>query len=316
MIIAVSHAADEHAAVVLRRLAEMGADAWLLDLSTFPRDARLAIAHDRQGRRTARFVAADGREVDFANVNVVWWRRPQDLSLDPAIVRPSHRIFGYNESHEALAGLWQSLDAFWVNHPTRTEVGARKVLQLQVAAELGLDVPETLITNDPAEARRFIDSRPPGTTICKAFSATEAMWRETRLVSDAERAVLDNVTFAPVIFQGYVDGGADIRVTVVGDAVFAAAIHAADSSYPVDFRMDMASARVEAHALPADLTATLLRLTERLGLVYGAIDLRRTTDGRYVFLEINPAGQWLFVEQRTGQPISAAVAELLASHDE
>ena len=53
----------------------------------------------------------------------------------------------------------------------------------------------------------------------------------------------------------------------------------------------------------------------RLGIVYGAIDLRRTPDGRHVFLEVNPAGQWLFVEQATGQPIARALARALLAHD-
>jgi hypothetical protein len=52
----------------------------------------------------------------------------------------------------------------------------------------------------------------------------------------------------------------------------------------------------------------------RLGVVYGAINMQLTPDGRYIFLEINPPGEWLFIEERTGQPISEAVSEVLASH--
>jgi glutathione synthase/RimK-type ligase-like ATP-grasp enzyme len=51
----------------------------------------------------------------------------------------------------------------------------------------------------------------------------------------------------------------------------------------------------------------------RLGLVYGAIDVRLTPEGRYVFLEVNPAGQWLFIEHATGQPISAELASRLVA---
>jgi len=60
----------------------------------------------------------------------------------------------------------------------------------------------------------------------------------------------------------------------------------------------------------------LLRLLKHAGLRYGAIDMRRTPDGRYVFLEVNPAGQWRFVEEVTGQPITAAMASLLTDLDE
>ncbi len=79
--------------------------------------------------------------------------------------------------------------------------------------------------------------------------------------------------------------------------------------------MDIANARIEATQLPGDVEARLRDLMRRLGLVYGAIDMRRTPDGQYVFLEINPAGQWLFVETFSGQPITASLARLLHDKD-
>jgi glutathione synthase/RimK-type ligase-like ATP-grasp enzyme len=74
----------------------------------------------------------------------------------------------------------------------------------------------------------------------------------------------------------------------------------------------MNRASIEAHSLPGDVESSVRDLVRRLGLVYGAIDMRLTPDGRYVFLEVNPAGQWLFIEGRTGQPITSAVARTLA----
>jgi glutathione synthase/RimK-type ligase-like ATP-grasp enzyme len=65
--------------------------------------------------------------------------------------------------------------------------------------------------------------------------------------------------------------------------------------------------------LPESVRSGLLQLVERLGLVYGAVDMRQTPAGDYVFLEINPAGQWLFIEQRTHQPISDALADTLCA---
>jgi glutathione synthase/RimK-type ligase-like ATP-grasp enzyme len=115
-----------------------------------------------------------------------------------------------------------------------------------------------------------------------------------------------------VIFQEYVPARFDVRVTVVGDRIFAAAIHSQDTQYLVDFCIDMNRAKVEPHDLPTDVATRLAEFMQRLGLVYGANDMRLTPDGRYVFLEVNPAGQWLFIEGRTGQPITTAVAETLA----
>ncbi len=262
----------------------------------------------------ARLRFDDGRTFDLSDVHVVWWRRPQPFEIDPVIRRPSHRAFAYSESHEAVTGLWLLLDAYFVNRPAATEAGGRKAYQLRLAQEVGLSIPETLITNDPSAARAFAGSRVR--TVCKAFSATEQDWRETRLLREEELANLDQVAYAPVIFQEYVEAGVDLRVTVVGDALYAAAIHAEGTSYPIDFRMDLSRARIEPTTLPSRVEQALLALMKRLDLVYGAVDMRRTPSGQHVFLEVNPAGQWLFVEQRTNQPITAAVARLLAQHDE
>lgn len=317
-IVIFAPADDEHAAAVARELDGSGARVEIVDLAGFPQrlsmTASYACCADCGGRDFA-LELGDGRRLDLAEVGAVWWRRPRMPRISPDVADEGHRLFALGEAHEALTGTWHALDVFWVNDPARDEIAHRKVLQLSVAQDVGLRIPRTLITNDPDEARRFVDARGYRDVIYKAFSATEREWRETRLLRAEELEQLDDVRYAPVIFQEYVAAVCDLRVTVVGDEVHAAAIHSQETAYPVDFRMDMANARIEAAELPDAVTELLQALMARLGLVYGAIDMRRTPDGRYVFLEINPAGQWLFVEQRTGQPIAAAMARLLLERD-
>ncbi len=315
MILVVSSPTDGHASAVRAELSRLGTDARLLDLRAFPvrLDLALHYAADRDAPRRVR--CHDGCDIDLRDVRAVWWRRPQPFELSGEIVRPSYRTFAYNECHEAWAGLWQTLDAFWVNHPSRDEVAARKAYQLDVARSAGLAIPTTVITNDPEEARAFIANHRHGGVIYKAFSATEQEWRETRLLRDAEQAQLEQVRHAPVIFQEYVPAGVDLRVTIVGDRIFPAAIHSQDTAYPVDFRIDMNKARVEPFELSDETLAGLSRMMRKLDLQYGAVDMRQGPDGRLTFLEINPAGQWLFIEERTRQPITTALAELLARAD-
>ncbi len=97
--------------------------------------------------------------------------------------------------------------------------------------------------------------------------------------------------------------------------MFAAAIRPAPGGYEIDYRMDLNGAQFSAVELPTITRQRIAKFMEALGLVYGAIDLRRTHDGSDVFLEVNPSGEWLFVEQRTGQPITGSMATLLASID-
>lgn len=314
MILVISHHRDEHAQSVMVELSRRGAHTRLLDLSRFPLELGLSMRYDGNGRQQFAF-GCDGSGLDLDDCGSIWWRRPQLPTVQGAVGNDSHRQFALSESQEALNGLWHASDAFWINVPARDAIAARKAYQLKLAAQLGLETPRTLITNCPQAAREFVAREGLGNVVYKAFSATETDWRETRLLRPGEVDQLESVRYAPVIFQRYIEADVDLRVTVVGDRLFTAAIHSQETSYKIDFRMDMGKARIEPADLPDDVGARLLALMQELGLVYGAIDLRRRPDGSHVFLEINPAGQWLFVERMTGQEITAAMAQELARHD-
>jgi glutathione synthase/RimK-type ligase-like ATP-grasp enzyme len=117
-----------------------------------------------------------------------------------------------------------------------------------------------------------------------------------------------------VIFQRYVDADLDLRVTVVEDEIFAAAI-SSEAQYAADYRPGLGSARVTRHDLPPVIAERLLKLMRIFGLRFGAIDLRVTPDGDYVFLEVNPAGEFLFISERIDLPIPQAIAASLERHD-
>jgi len=311
-VLIISHAADIHATTVIERLQHRGEPVRLLDLATVPGQTALAIDYQSEDEPRALLKQAGQQDLDLSECRSIWWRRPQRFDLS-AIGDAEAFAFAYNEWHEALAGLWQLADAFWVNNPVDDEVASHKAFQLREAAAVGLRIPRTLITSDPETARAFIDSLGFERTVFKVFSATEHTWRETRVLRREELEQIDDVRLAPVIFQEYIPAEVDLRITVVGDRVFPAAIYSQDTAYKVDFRMGMDDARIAATELPDDIVANLKNLLRRLNLVYGAVDMRRTPTGEHVFLEVNTAGQWLFVEQATGQPIAEAVAGALAS---
>jgi hypothetical protein len=312
MILVVSHAEDDHAAGVLRAIERRGQPATLVDTAAFPAAASLT---ERFGGGEHAFeLAFNGHRVDLRRCRAGWWRRPQPFTLHDGIAADV-ASWAYTECHEAVAGLWAALDLTWVNRPELDEVAHHKPFQLAVATEVGLEIPRTLITNDPDEARRFADELGAERVIYKTFLATEQHWRETRALRAEELPLLDRVKLAPVIFQELVPAEEDIRVTVVGDTLFATAIVPAPGGYQLDYRMDLAGASYVPTELPPEVADRIRALMRRLGLLYGALDLRRRADGSCVFLEINPAGEWLFVEERSGQPITEAVADFLVMLD-
>lgn len=312
MILVVSHPGDDHATRVLAEL-DGRHPAALFDTAQYP--ARAALSHELSNRQADAVAVFDGiGELALADVGSVWWRRPQGFTLHDGL-DPAVASFSYTECHEAVSGCLAALDAAWVNPPELDERAHHKPLQLETARRVGLRIPDTLITNDPARARAFIDSAGGQGVVFKTFMATEAHWRETRLIGPNDLQALDTVRYAPIIFQHFVPAVADLRVTIVGDDIFTTVVKSAPGAYAVDYRMDLAGAAYRAGQLPARVQAPLMALMKALGLVYGAADFRLTPDGDYVFLEVNPAGEWLFVEDRSGQPITRAVANLLARLD-
>lgn len=312
MILVISHPADLHASTVLARLASVGADAVLVDLADFPENLRLRLA--ATGKTFGAELDVGGRTLSLDDVAAVWWRRPQAHVLAANMASRDHWNFAYGECQAAMSGLFSCIDAFWINPPLNDEKAAQKVYQLKLAQEIGFRIPRTAVTNDPAAARAFIAAEGERGTIYKAFSATRQAWRETRLLRAEEMELLESVRHAPVIFQEYIEAEVDLRITVIGDKIFPAAIHSQDTDYKMDFRMHIDTARYATHALPAEIEAKLRRYMKALGLVYGAIDMRMTPGGEYVFLEINPCGQYLFVEQKTGQDITGALIDALVGN--
>ncbi|WP_225823966.1 MvdC/MvdD family ATP grasp protein [Streptomyces naphthomycinicus] len=312
MILVVSHDED-HTRAVLHRLEADGHEVVRLDLADLPARGEITLDYTASGEPayTVRTPTAHAR---LDRCRAAWWRRVRPFTVDRGLSTVRDQSFAVSETGEALHGLFHSLDCVWVNPPALDGAAHHKPYQWEVARRTGLSLPRTLVTNQSARARRFIQETGVGHTVFKAFVASAGAWRETRLVRAEDLAVLDAVRYAPVIFQEYVPG-IDLRVTIVGDRVFAAEIDASRTGYPVDMRMVVHESRVRPVTLPSGVTDRLLRFMRTLGLVYGAVDLRRRADGEYVFLEVNPAGQWLFVEERTGLPITAAVAALLSRLD-
>lgn len=115
------------------------------------------------------------------------------------------------------------------------------------------------------------------------------------------------------MLQEYVEKALEFRVTIIGGRIFTCAIHSQDSERTRhDWRRyDFEKVKHEVYQLPVEVEQKLLALMKEWGLVYGAMDMILTPSGEYVFLEVNPTGQWGWIEYLTGMPISRTIAELL-----
>ncbi len=306
MILIISFPDNDHVSRVTQHLKSSYE---VLDLATIPSQTRIS-AYAGASADTLYFDLADGRRIDLDTVGAVWNRRIRPFTLDPVMTDTTAQIFASSETSEAIQGVWYAMPCYWMNHPTADEMALRKVTQHRVAHQLGMAIPDTLVTNSPDEARAFVERHTATGVIRKAFRNIQQAPRETLKIGPQEYALLDTVRFAPVILQEYIPLALDLRVTVVDDQIFATSFRS-DPEYEVDYRPGVGSADVQPYTLPDDEAAKLMQLMQHFGLKYGAVDYRLTPEGQHVFFEVNPAGEYLFASERTGQPIPQAIAAAL-----
>jgi glutathione synthase/RimK-type ligase-like ATP-grasp enzyme len=273
---------------------------------------------DRHGV-TSRVLAWEGRELDLSSVTAVWYRRPGKPQASADLQDPTHREYSEWTSAHFLEGVWETLNCQWLPAPPATNRAAHnKVVQLAVAVRVGFAVPPTLITNEPSTFLAFyaacdsnLVSKPLRDTAPKRDG--EPLTLFTRPVQRRDTHGYQGIRFAPEIFQQYVPKERELRVTVVGTRVLTAEIESQTSRVTRhDWRhYDDDSVVYRPHRLPDLVASRCLALIAELQLCFGAIDMILTPEGEYVFLEINPNGQWAWVEDSTGLPISDAIADLL-----
>jgi glutathione synthase/RimK-type ligase-like ATP-grasp enzyme len=295
---------DFHALAIQALLRERGGDAYIVDTKDFPADL---ILFQQSGALQSVHVGGHA----LANFRSIWWRRP-DPPVVPAELEGSSEEIRF-ASRECREALWGALHASGIpifNRPEMEAIATYKPYQLRVAQSCGLRIPNTIITNDPQEVLRFRASH--GKIIYKGLSATKIRMTETRFLGDEDIKDLWRLRFSPVIFQEYIERGREYRVTVVGNKVFSAEILTDNPAAMVDWRLDPGYG-VRPINLPPAVQDALVRLCGKLGLDSGSIDLRETPSGDLYFLEINPSGQFMFLDIFSGMDVGGAFCDLLLS---
>ncbi|HYR42859.1 MAG TPA: ATP-dependent carboxylate-amine ligase [Terriglobia bacterium] len=320
MILILTEASDPHADYVAERLRQRGADFVRFDPAQFPSKAELSLSYSANGKMQSR-LSAGNEHVDLGRLNSVWYRRPAAAIPHAEITDKLTRDYVEEECKIFMHDTWDSIDCLWLPAPQPVIRKAElKASQLKVAASLGFELPPTLFTNSPEDFLNFylehngnVVSKLPSSSLYRFTGTT--FNRYTQVVSRRDVAYAPSVRLCPVIFQAYVPKRVELRITIVGREVFAAEIHSQHSNHTRhDWRRyDRYQTPYFPHELPDDLRQLCIKLVERLGLCYGAIDMVLTPDDRYVFLEINPNGQYLWIEKMTGLPISDAICDLLIS---
>jgi glutathione synthase/RimK-type ligase-like ATP-grasp enzyme len=301
---------DLHARRVAQEIELLGETAQIISWLRAARGLRASLSYAGALAEVLIQSEQDGPATRLTDVRAIWARRPSPPFIPAAVIDAEHRRFARQEWQDLLEGLTLSLglDAVMVN-PLPAQRSAVKPYQLAMAQRIGLRVPETLITSDPVRAQRFIDGH-QGRVVHKAMTSPRNAFVDTRRWQEADRGALHQLLVAPAIFQQLVEGPTDIRATIVGQEIYAAAIRTEQSRAGLDSRLDL-DVPTTAYEIPREIAARLQSLMAALGLTFATIDLKVDDAGQLHFLELNPQGQFLYIEILTGLPIAAAVARLL-----
>jgi MvdC family ATP-grasp ribosomal peptide maturase len=316
-VLLLTHSGDFYTVdLVSEALARRGVRPVRFNTDLFPLSINLlARAGDE---RAAQLRTEAGEEISADEVCAVWARKLWSPRMADDLDE-RYRAMCVNESAAALEGFLDALhDARWVNNLKRQRDAENKQRQLRLAARAGLRVPRTLVTNDPAAARQFF-AETDGQTVAKLLRplavSMEAVqpFVYTNRVREEDLAGVETLRHSPMVFQELIPKACELRVACVAGDVFAGALDATGTSRgQTDWRRAAPEdCRWQKAQLPTEVGSSLAVLMSELGLVFGAVDLICTPSGEYVFLEVNPGGEWGMLERDLGLPISEAIAAAL-----
>lgn len=307
----------QHTDVVISKLQRRSQRVFRFDADIFANgELQLNFCSDRD-RFGFKIIGADDT-LSSKEIKSVWYRRPNSLHLK--IKDPVQSRYAEEEIVNLLEGLWVSMpDVFWLNNPVYLTRARKKIYQLFLAKEAGFITPKTIITNDPEKVRRFYREC-GGKVVFKAIQGELLDYGEksfsipTTLITDKHLKGIDLVKHTPALFQEFIEKAYELRITVVGDKIFPVKIEPlTDISHAVDWRypelMDKLS--YSRTVLPENISTFCFLLLQQLRLSFGAFDFAVGKNGEVYFLEINPNGQWYWLEDRTGLLISDAIADML-----
>ncbi|KAB0497179.1 RimK-like protein [Pseudomonas lini] len=256
-------------------------------------------------------ICRHGRQSWFIDESLrsVWWRQPTFLRNSPNAALLLEEQLKHSQWEAFMRGLMLFDDAVWNNHPAATYQAESKPYQLRKAAKLGFSVPLTIITNDRyAEVSKLISEdiaiKSIDTLLLRENSKQHFGYTTLTTWSECADEFLH---LAPVTCQSIITPKIDLRVTVIGNKLWCDEIRMSGDGIDGDWRLIKKDELVfRSFSLPTDIEKKCFLLVKNLGLRYGAIDLA-FSEGVFWFIEINPTGEWGWLD-RPGRGISEAIA--------
>lgn len=316
MILIFSDVHDEHTNSVVHELDRINAEYFRLDLDVNSLNSTYYTYNESMGHISVR---QHSRELNFDDVRIVWVRRPfMELSLEEQEKKGKSFKVWKNEWNKAILSMYVELKGkLWLNNVRKALAAENKFYQVKVAEEVGFLQPQSLISNDKEKLLSFCNQY--GFVALKPME--QVIYRSDKnllglYVNKIDCKMLDSFKLLkenPIWLQQYIEKDYEVRYTVVGDDHFVCQIDSQKSHIAqTDWRRyDLPNTPHRLITPPQEIRQKVSNLLNVLGLRYGAIDFI-VHNGEWFFLEINPFGQYLWIEMLTGAPISKSIATFLS----
>jgi hypothetical protein len=303
---------------VSKHIRSLGGEVIRFNVDLYPLHSSLATEYTNGEWKI--YLHAEGQIHTLHDADAVWYRRSFNLGDGLREVLEGEYLSSvHGEIRQVLFGMLEGLHCFQIGRVSQYRRLDSKEEQLKIASALGLLVPDTCITNDPDRARAFVAAHPAG--VITKMQSSFAIYREgsehvvfTNVITEENMQQIDSLQYCPMQFQQKIEKAVELRVTIVGEAVFCFAV---DSQKTDNAEVDWRRKGVELldkwvpYELPADIQDKLLRLMDVYEANYGAIDILVTPSGEYYFLEINAAGEFFWLDYLIGNAISEQIAKVL-----
>lgn len=310
MILCITHSRDTYTIdLVQQRLQQLGHSSFRFNSDEFGTRYQLLYQLEKSG--PTYHLRHDNTVIRAADITGVWYRKLWELetppNLDPAYIAAFRK-----EYNTALHIFLDSLDVPWLN-PIYVDhaVGSNKLLQLAFAQAAGLHVPQTIISNHAEDALQFYEACNGDVVVklhgalSKTMDGNGAFFPTTRLRKE-DTGMLGSLAACPMILQENIPKERELRIAYVDGDFYTGSLRAPEVA---DWRTTVV--QWEQFMLPAAIEEKLTHMMRSMGLYFGAIDMILQPDGKYVFLEVNPQGEWGMLQKYLDLPIAAAIAEKL-----
>ncbi|WP_294217306.1 MvdC/MvdD family ATP grasp protein [uncultured Chryseobacterium sp.] len=318
-ILIITHTGDNFSIEKVTEYIELnGFEVIRFDVDLYPMQNRLTTAFE-DGSWISILETAEAK-YRLDDIAAVWYRRAYNIG-NGLKEEMDAKFYGaaMGEIRNTLFGFLESIDAYSLGKPSVYRRLDSKEEQLKIAEKIGLKIPETCMTNNPEQARQFILKHK---NVIGKMQTGFAIYEDgvenvvfTNVIDKDKLEELDSLQYCPMQFQNRLEKKKELRVTVVGQDIYAFEIDSQKSeAAKVDWRKDglnLIDQWVETQ-LPREIERKLLELLDVYHVDYGAIDIILTPEDEYYFIEINAAGEFFWLDNLTdGNLISKSIADLL-----